>query len=250
MDPTARARVWVSRVTTRVNQADLERLSRSMLASIDQVSNARWEAAVQRAQALPDGVRPEKIKVLTDSFARELGAFGAGVGAVAATPAVGTGATLLAATAELAWFTGRIGDMILTVAALHGRPTPTVEERRAWMLAVLIYGGSARDGFARAVNEANTGLTTTTSTQMLPLSTLRTVNRLLTPQLVRRYGTRRGAVALGTAIPLGIGALVGGSANYMAVRALARHADEFFAHMPYSAIDATAIDIGGFIAEG
>jgi hypothetical protein len=247
MDPTVKAREWVGKLATRVNQADLERLSRSMLAGIDDVSNARWDAAVLRAQALPEGVRPEKIRALTDSFARELGAFGAGVGAVSATPAVGTTATLFAATAELAWFTGRIGDMILTVAALHGRPTPTVEERRAWMLAVLIYGGSARDGFARAVNEAGTGLTTTSSPQLLPLSTLRTVNRLLTPQLVRRYGARRGAVALGTAIPLGIGAIIGGSANYMAVRALARHADEFFAHMPYSAIDATAIDISGFV---
>lgn len=248
MDPTARARVWAQRLSARISPADLERFSRSMLAGIDQVSNARWDAAVERVQALPDGVRPEKLKAITDSFARELGAFGAGVGAVAAAPAIGTTTTLMAATVELAWFTGRVGDMILTVAALHGRPAPTVEERRAWMLAVLIYGGSARDGFARAVNEAGTGLSTPAT--QLPLSTLRTVNRLLTPQLARRYGTRRGAVALGTAIPLGIGALIGGSANYLAVRALARHADEFFAHMPYSAIDTSAVEVGGFVSGG
>ena len=67
---------------------------------------------------------------------------------------------------------------------------------------------------------------------------------------MKRYGTRRGAIALGTALPLGIGALVGGSANYLAVRALARHADEFFLRLPYSAIDTTAVDIGGVLPSG
>ncbi|MDP2290577.1 MAG: hypothetical protein Q8M22_05270 [Actinomycetota bacterium] len=246
MQGPARARVWMERMATRVSQADLERLSRTLLAGIDEVSNARWEAAVSRAAALPGEVRPEKMKALADSFSRELGVFGAGVGAAAATPVVGTTATLLAATAELAWFTARAGDLVLTVAALHGRPAPTVDERRAWMLAVLIYGGSARDGFTKAINEASTGLAPSTSSR-LPISTLQTVNRLLTPRLVRRYGSRRGAIALGTALPLGIGALVGGSANYMAVRSLAHHADEFFARLPYSAIDTTAIDIGGHL---
>ena len=36
----------------------------------------------------------------------------------------------------------------------------------------------------------------------------------------------------------------------MAVRALARHADEFFLRLPYSAIDTTAIDIGGALPRG
>ena len=162
---------------------------------------------------------------------------------------MGTAATLLAATAELAWFTTRAGDLVLTVAALHGRPAPSVEERRAWLLAVLIYGSSARDGFTKALQEANTGLATA-PTSRLPISTLQTVNRLLVPQLAKRYGTRRGAVALGTALPLGIGALVGGGANFVAVRSLAKHADQFFSRLPYSAIDTTAVEIDGFLTSG
>jgi len=243
---TANARQWVEKMTLRVTSTDLDRLAKGMLASVDQVSNSRWEAAVQRAAKLPGDVRPEKVKALTDSFSRELGAFGATAGAAAAAPAVGTAATMMAATAELAWFTARAGDLILTVAALHGRAAPTVEERRAWLLAVLIYGGSAREGFSRAINEANTGLRPATNAK-IPITTLRTVNRLMTPRLVKRYGARRGAIALGTALPLGIGALVGGSANYAAVRALSRHADEFFARLPYSAIDTTATEIDGVL---
>jgi hypothetical protein len=63
--------------------------------------------------------------------------------------------------------------------------------------------------------------------------------------LVRRYGSRRGMVALGRILPAGIGAVIGGSANYVAIRALARHADEFFARLPYSAIDADSVDVTG-----
>ena len=243
---TAAARERVQTFMRQLNPADVERLAQSMLASIDQVSSSRWDAAVARAAGLKGEVRPEKMKSLADSFARELGAFGATAGAAAATPAVGTTITLIAATAELAWFTARAGDLILTVAALHGRSEPTVEERRAWLLAVLIYGGSACEGFTRAINEANTGLRPATGAR-LPITTLRTVNRLLTPQLVKRYGARRGAIALGTALPLGIGAIIGGSANYIAVKALAGHADEFFSRLPYSAIDTTAVDITGVL---
>ena len=83
-----------------------------------------------------------------------------------------------------------------------------------------------------------------TSTQ-IPLATIRAINGVLSRMLLRRYGTRRGAIALGTALPLGLGAIVGGGANYIAVRNLARQADSFFAQLPYSSIDATALEVSG-----
>ncbi len=235
---------WAPRLAARINPADAEWIAQRVMASVDEVSAKRWDAAVRRAAAHPGDIRPEKVKSLVDSFARELGAFGAGAGAAAAAPAVGTAATILATTAELAWFTTRAGDLILTIAALHGRPDPTVEERRAWLLAVLIYGGSARDGFAKAINQATTGTKLATNNRV-PLATLQTANRLMSRLLLRRYGARRGVVALGTAVPLGLGAVIGGSANYLAIRALGRHADEFFARLPYSAIDVDSTDVTG-----
>ena len=239
-----RAQQWAEKLVARINPVDLERLSAQMLTTIDRVSAARWDAAVERAATLKGDIRPEKIRNLTNSLALELGAFGGAAGVAAAAPMVGTAATVLATTAELAWFTTRAGDLILTVAALHGRPNPTVDERRAWLLAVLIYGGSARDGFTTALNQVATGLSPAAGSKV-SLATLQSVNRLMSRMLIRRYGTRRGLVALGTALPLGLGAVVGGGSNYMAIRKLARHADEFFTRLPYSAIDATAIDITG-----
>lgn len=230
---------------------DPEMLGRALLAGIERAASARWEAAVIRANALPGDVRPEKIRALSDSFARELGAVGAAAGIAAATPAVGTVATLMATTAELGWFTARSGDLILTIAALHGRPTPTIDERRAWVLAVLIFGSTARQGFSNLANQMGASLggpvaqSDRSTKRNMSISTLRAVNGALSRMVVRRYGTRRGAIALGTALPLGVGALVGGGANYVAVRNLVKQADRFFAHLPYSSIETTSIELSG-----
>jgi hypothetical protein len=240
----SRTTEWAAKFAAKVAPADAERLAVRLLATIDDVSANRWGAAAKRAAELPGTIRPEKVQALTDLFARELGVAGAAAGAAAAAPAVGTMATLAATTAELAWFTGRAGDLILTMAALHGHPNPTVDERRAWVLAVLIYGGSARDGLSRAINEASTGVTPP-GDHRIPLGTLQTANRLMGRRLVRRYGTRRGVAALGRLVPLGIGAVIGGTTNYMAVRSLSKSADEFFARLPYSAIDVNSNDVTG-----
>jgi EcsC protein family len=224
----------------RAATIDANALGDALLVGIDKASESRWEAAVERAAQLPGSVRPQKVKALTDMFARELATVGAATGAVAAAPAVGTGASLFAAVAELGWFTARTGDLILTMAALHGREAPTLDERRAWVLAVLIFGSSAREGFTSAAKQV--GLELEQSNTRVPLATLRAMNGVLGNRLLRRYGTRRGAVALGTALPLGIGAVVGGTANYSAVKLLARNADRFFAKLPYSTIETTATE--------
>jgi hypothetical protein len=240
--PSFRTTDWAARLASRVSPADAERMAAKLLTTIDEVSANRWEAAVKRAAELPGAIRPEKINALSDQFARELGVAGAAAGAAAAAPTVGTMATLAATTAELAYFTARAGDLVLTMAALHGRPNPTVDERRAWVLAVLIYGGSARDGLARSINEASTGVTLA-GEHRVPLATLQTANRLMGKRLLRRYGTRRGVAALGRLVPLGLGAIIGGTANYVAVRALVKNADELFARLPYSAIDVDSVDV-------
>lgn len=229
----------------RLAHADLEVLSKALLAGVEKATSARWDAAILRAAELPGDVRPAKIKALSDSFARELAAVGAAAGVAAATPVVGTVGTLMASTAELGWFTARSGDIILTIAALHGRPTPSVDERRAWVLAVIIFGSTARQGFSKLANQMGANLEQDSNRNGLSIATLRAVNAALSRMIIRRYGARRGAIALGTALPLGVGAVIGGGANYVAVRKLIRQADNFFAHLPYSSIETTAIETAG-----
>lgn len=232
-----------SHVSARV---DLDALGEKLLASIDEVAGSRWEAAVDRARALPGDLRPEKLAALTRSFTRELTTVGAAAGAAAAAPAVGAVASLAAAATELAWFAARSGDLVLTIAALHGRPEPTVDERRAWVLAVLLYGGSAQEGFTTAAGQLGIALDQHAPAR-LPIASLQAINSRLSSLIVRRYCTRRGVVVAARTLPLGIGAVIGGSANFVAVRNLAHHADRFFAKLPYSAIEVEAQEIGGMI---
>jgi hypothetical protein len=241
------ASAFTRRVTQRLAALDTRAIADVLLVGVDRATEARWETALERAAALPGQIRPDKVKALTDAFAREVAVVGAAAGVAAAAPAVGTTATFLASAAEIAWFTGRAGDLILTIAALHGKQAPTVDERRAWVLAVLLFGGAAREGFARVAREAGVpiGISPATSAGnapalRIPLATLRVINAGIERLVVQRYGARQGVIALGRALPLGLGAAVGGGANYAAIRALARNADSFFARLPYSAIDTTA----------
>lgn len=238
MDLRSSANQWVSQ---RLAALDTTAFAEIFMGGVDKASESRWDAAVQRAASLPGSIRPAKIQALTNQFARELATVGAATGAAAATPLVGTTATIMASTAELAWFTARSGDLILTMAALHGRTAPSLDERRAWVLAVLIFGSSAREGFTSAASQM--GLELDGPNSKVPLASLRAINNVLGSSLMRRYGTRRGAIAVGTALPLGIGAAIGGTANYAAVKSLARNADRFFSRLPYSAIDATASEL-------
>jgi len=78
-----RAAQWAQRLVDRVGPAEFLRLADGMLATIDEVSHHRWEAAKERAAALPGDIRPEKLAALTLGFALQLGATGAAAGAAA-----------------------------------------------------------------------------------------------------------------------------------------------------------------------
>lgn len=201
-----------------------------VLAGVDRVVTQRWEGA-RRAAAATTGTRQERVAQLKRSFSRELGAMGAAAGAAAAAPVVGTVASLGTAAAELSWFSLRASDLILAVAAVHGHTQPSVEERRAWVLSVLAFGDSAATTFTRLAGETGKGLGAK-ATARIPPEVLLKMNRSFGRTIVTKYGTRRGAIALGRVLPLGIGAVVGGSANYALARAIARQADAFFALLP------------------
>lgn len=197
---------------------------------VDHVVTTRWDDAQRRAAATT-GTREERVDQLIRTYSRELAAIGAVTGGAAAAPGIGTVASLSAAAVELGAFTVRAADLILSIAAVHGHTEPSVEERRAWVLSILAFGNSASKMFARLAGEAGRGLGAK-ATARIPAEVLRQVNRKIGRTIVTKYGTKRGAIALGRALPLGIGAAIGGAANFGLARAIGRQADSFFAQMP------------------
>jgi hypothetical protein len=213
----------------------------AVLSSIDLAIDARWDAARERAANVTGDTVKEKVARLTKLFANELGLTGAAAGGVAALPSVGTLTSVGASVAEFSYFTMRAGELILTIGALHGHTEATVEEQRAWVLSVLLFGDSASAGFTKLAGEVGKGLGKK-ATANIPMSVLRAINGAAGRTVVTKYGTKRGVIALGRALPFGIGVIIGGTANYAGVRLLARHANKFFAELPYrTVIDDSAL---------
>lgn len=207
-----------------------ERLGEVVTSAIDKVVERRWDHA-RVVAASTSGTTDQRVRQLGARFAREMAAVGAAAGGTAALPAVGTATVVGTSLAELGWFTTRAADLILSVAAVHGHTEATVEQRRGWVLAVLAFGDAASASFTAAAREVGKGLGKKTAVG-LQTELLHAVNRAVTRTIVARYGLRRGVVVLGHALPFGIGAVFGGTANWGFARSVAKHADRFFRDLP------------------
>lgn len=201
-------------------------LGAAVLSAVDKAVVARWERALHVA-AETDGSVEERIDQLQRRFVREAGGAGAAVGAAAAAPGAGLFTLVGTTAAELGWFTLRASDMILAVAAVHGHDDASVEERRAWVLSVLAFGDTAHDDFIALAGAVGKGLGKRASASV-PTGVLAMANRAMAKALLTRYGTKRGVLALGRALPFGIGAVVGGTTNYALAKQIARQAEDFF----------------------
>jgi len=206
-----------------------------VLVAVDKAVEARWEPA-RRNAAATTGTRAERVDQLQRTFARELATVGAATGGIAALPAAGTGTALATGVAEIGWFTARSADLILAIAAVHGHTEPSVEERRLWILSVLAFGDEAATMVTRLAGEMGKGLGKK-ATARTSAETLRLINHAIGRTILTKYGKKRGVIALGTALPFGIGAAVGGGANYALTRGVARNADTFFRALPQALID-------------
>ncbi|MEO6492859.1 MAG: EcsC family protein [Ilumatobacteraceae bacterium] len=229
---TVRDVLQPGRVLSKGKELSAEAVS-VILKAIDVAIEHGWDDAVERAAKAPGRSTDAKVRALSRSFARELGSVGAATGAAAAVPAVGTAAALSLGLAEFGWFTVRASELILSIAALHGHDHATVDERRAWILAVLIFGSGAAEGFDRLFGETARVVARRGGVRA-PIAMIRGVNSSMARMLLTRYGRKRGAVAIGTALPFGIGAFVGGTANHAGMKAIGKHADSFLARLPVS----------------
>jgi hypothetical protein len=216
----------------------LDAIGKAVLVAVDKTVEDRWERALRAAAKAQGDTLDERVSSVLKSFRRELTSVGAATGAVAAAPGLGTTAAASALIADLGWFAMRATDLIMTVGAIHGHTESTVEERRAWVLAVLAFGEEAAGQFTALVREIDASLAvgeqiTARAAGLVggdaaTLDALRRINSSLASQVLKKYGTRRSILAVGKLLPFGIGAVVGGGANYAFVRVVGRQADRFF----------------------
>ncbi len=168
-------------------------------------------------------------------------AVGAAAGATAAAPGVGTSIAVGTLAAEIGLVALKTADMVMAIGAAYGHVDADPDERRAWVLAVLAFGDDAADEFATLARDMGLRVTDGRALdiasdaivggggQVATIDALRRINAALVAQVLKKWGARRGAATVGKLLPFGIGAAVGGSANFLMIREFAKQADRFFA---------------------
>ncbi|MEZ5410841.1 MAG: hypothetical protein R2761_22625 [Acidimicrobiales bacterium] len=225
----------------------LDALGKAMLKGIDKAVTTRWERALDKAARAEGATVDARAKWVTRSFIRELASLGAATGATAAAPGLGTASAASVMVADMGWFALRTTDLIMTIGAVHGHTDASAEERRAWVLAILAFGENAAKEFAQlaaeiggvaaasgsgraAVGRERVGALVAGAAggDVATIDALRKLNASLAVRVTERWGTRAGAESLGKLLPFGIGAVVGGSANWALTRAVGLQSRRFF----------------------
>ena len=152
---------------------------------------------------------------------------GAASGGIAAVPGIGTGIMVAGSVSESGSSVVRLGQMILEVGVIYGQDAREVEERRAWVLAVLALSLGLAEGL-----EESAGLIVrrggVVALRAMPAAQVARVNRLVASRLLLRWGSTQAAIRLGNVVPFGVDAAIGIGANVLLVNVVGARAKAFF----------------------
>ena len=227
--------------TQRIPAPVLDAAGKALIEGIDRAVVGRWERAKDEALSNAPGAAPStKARAIAGPIRKKMTALGAGAGATAAAPGVGTSIAVGTLAAELGVVALKTTDMVMAIGAAYGHVDASAEERRAWVLAVLAFGDDAAEEFSTLARDMGMKVGNGAAIdlageavgggagQMATIDALRRVNTTLVSQVLKKWGTRRGAATVGKLLPFGVGAAVGGSANFVMMREFAKQADRFF----------------------
>ena len=183
-------------------------------------------------KANPDATPAEIVTKLEKYYLAAVMASGAAVGSAAAFPGIGTLAALSAVAGETVVFLEATAVFVLAVAEVHGIPADHRERRRTLVLAVLV-GEDSKQAIADLIGRGRTsGAWLAEGAATLPLPAVAQLNSRLLRYFVKRYALRRGALAFGKLLPVGIGAVIGGVGNRMMGKKIVANARKAFGSPP------------------
>jgi hypothetical protein len=179
-----------------------------------------------------DATPAEVVKKLEKHYLAAVIASGAAVGSAAAFPGIGTLAAMSAVAGETVVFLEATAVYVLALAEVHGIPADHRERRRALVLAVLV-GDESKHAVADLLGSGRTsGAWLSDGAATLPLPAVSQLNSRLLRYFVKRYTLKRGAIAFGKLLPVGIGAVVGGVGNRLMGKKIIANARSAFGNPP------------------
>jgi hypothetical protein len=191
------------------------------------------KAYVERLRAgAPDATPAELVTKLEKHYLAAVMASGAAVGSAAAFPGIGTLVAMSAIAGETVVFLEATAVFVLAVAEVHGIPAEHRERRRTLVLAVLV-GEDGKHAVADLIGTGRTsGAWLSDGAASLPLPAVSQLNSRLLKFFVKKYALKRGAIAFGKMLPVGIGAVVGGVGNRMMGKKIIKNAQLAFGSPP------------------
>jgi len=185
----------------------------------------------------PNATPEEVRRILEIRYLAAVTAGGAATGGTAAVPGVGTGAMLLLSGAETVGFLEASALFAQSIAELHG--IAVVDPERASDLVMALLLGSAGSDLVQQLAGEATGTGPSRSafwgelvTSRMPKTVLNRKTRRVRTIIVRRYAARQGAWILFRAVPLGVGAVIGGTGNNLLGRRVVEASREAFGPPP------------------
>lgn len=178
----------------------------------------------------PDASPAQILKRLESEFRGATITAGAGVGATAAVPGIGTGAAVVMSGAEAMSFLQASALYVLSRAHLQGIEVAGVEHRRGLLMAILL-GDSGTKSVGK-VAERTGRHWAKQIVNGIPASQLKAINKVLGHNFVTKYGTKQGVIVLGRTVPFGIGMAIGGGANALASHGVIRASHRAFGPAP------------------
>jgi hypothetical protein len=162
---------------------------------------------------------------------------GAGVGAIAVVPGLGTAASLGLSALATVGFLETTALYASSLAELHGIRLTDPERARTMVMAIMLgeEGTSllgALSGQSLGRSKGVTNAWGATLTKKIPGGGFGVIRDAIQRAFLKNLIKRQGTAFLGRALPFGVGAVVGGAGNLMMGRAVVATAKEAFGALP------------------
>lgn len=178
----------------------------------------------------PDATPADIVTDLENKYLVAASTSGGSVGAIAVIPGVTTGPALALSAAETVVFLEATALFTLAVAEVHGLPVYDLERRRTVIMSVLLgRSGAAAIKKAAPRTSKHWGKAITAA---IPTQSIRSINKVLGHNFLTKYGTRQGVLVIGRALPMGIGAVIGGTAGAFMANGVAKATEVAYGRPP------------------
>ena len=186
----------------------------------------------------PDASAAELVKILEHHYLTAVSGGGAAVGATAVVPAVGTAAALGLSVAATFGFLEATALYAQSVAELHGIRLQDPERSRTMVMAILL----GEEGTAM-MQQVSKGQPWGSALGGASSGMLGSLGSSIRNRFMKKMLARQSSVIIGRALPLGIGAVIGGAGNYTMGRSVIKATRRAFGAAPQAIPGELARDI-------